>query len=49
MEALEVMAREDLNQLPVVSDHQVEGMLSRRNILEAIRSRREFSGLSRSS
>ena len=49
MEALEVMAREDLNQLPVVSDHQVEGMLSRRNILEAIRSRREFSGLGRSS
>jgi predicted transcriptional regulator len=42
MEALELMAREDLNQLPVVSDHQVEGMLSRSNILEALRSRQEF-------
>jgi Zn-dependent protease/CBS domain-containing protein len=42
MEALELMAREDLNQLPVVSDHHVEGMLSRSNILEALRSRQEF-------
>src|SRR5215831_5363206 len=42
MEALEMMAREDLNQLPVASDHHVEGMLSRRNILEALRSRREL-------
>jgi CBS domain-containing protein len=42
MEALEIMAREDLNQLPVVSDHHVEGMLSRGNILEALRSRREL-------
>jgi CBS domain-containing protein len=48
-EALEVMAREDLNQLPVVSDHRVEGMLSRSNILEALRSRRELSGLKRAS
>jgi CBS domain-containing protein len=42
MDALEMMAREDLNQLPVVSDHHVEGMLSRSNILEALRSRREL-------
>jgi Zn-dependent protease/CBS domain-containing protein len=42
MEALELMAREDLNQLPVVSNHNVEGMLSRGNILEALRSRQEF-------
>ena len=41
-EALEMMVREDLNQLPVVSDHQVEGMLSRSNVLEALRSRQEF-------
>ena len=33
MEALELMAREGLNQVPVVSDHRVEGMLSRSNIL----------------
>lgn len=38
-EALEMMAREDLNQLPVVSDHHVEGMLSRGHILEAIQLR----------
>jgi Zn-dependent protease len=41
-EALELMAREDLNQLPVISDHRVEGILSRSNILEALRSRREI-------
>jgi Zn-dependent protease/CBS domain-containing protein len=49
MEALELMAREDLNQLPIVSDHRVEGVLSRSNILEALRSRRELSGLKRAS
>lgn len=42
LEALELMAKEDLNQLPVVSDHHVEGMISRSNILEALRSRREL-------
>ena len=42
MEALDLMAREDLNQLAVISDHRVEGMLSRSNILEALRSRREL-------
>jgi Zn-dependent protease/CBS domain-containing protein len=42
LEALEVMTREDLNQLPVVSSKGVEGMLSRSNILEALRSRREL-------
>lgn len=45
MEALELMAREDLNQLPVISDHRVEGLLSRGNIIEALRSRRELKGL----
>ena len=47
MEALEMMAREDLNQLPVVSDHHVEGLLSRSNILEALRSRRELKDIAR--
>jgi Zn-dependent protease/CBS domain-containing protein len=42
VEALEVMTREDLNQLPVVSTRGVEGMLSRSNILDALRSRREL-------
>jgi Zn-dependent protease/CBS domain-containing protein len=47
MEALEIMAREDLNQLPVVSDHHVKGLLSRSNILEALRSRRELKDIAR--
>ena len=47
MEALEIMAREDLNQLPVVSDHHVKGLLSRSNILEALRSRRELKDIVR--
>jgi Zn-dependent protease len=42
IDALEVMAREDLNQLPVVSGPGVVGMLSRANIMEALRSRREL-------
>jgi CBS-domain-containing membrane protein len=45
MEALELMAREDLNQLAVVSDHRLKGMLSRSNILGALQSRRELKGL----
>jgi len=42
-----MMAREDLNQLPVVSDHHVERLLSRGNILEALRSRRELKDIAR--
>jgi Zn-dependent protease len=42
LDALEIMAREDLNQVPVVSSEGVEGMLSRSHILEAMRSRREL-------
>jgi CBS domain-containing protein len=48
LEALEVMTREDLNQLPVIADHHVEGLISRGNILEAIRSRRELGAAKRS-
>jgi Zn-dependent protease/CBS domain-containing protein len=44
IEALELMAREDLNQLAVISNHRVEGMLSRSNILGALRSRWELKG-----
>jgi Zn-dependent protease len=48
LEALEVMTREDLNQLPVIADHHVEGLISRGNILEAIRSRRELGAVKHS-
>jgi signal-transduction protein with cAMP-binding, CBS, and nucleotidyltransferase domain len=37
------MTREDLNQLPVVADHHIEGMLSRGDILQVMKSRIELS------
>jgi Zn-dependent protease/predicted transcriptional regulator len=42
-EALETMGRDDVNQLPVVSDHHLEGMVSRANVLQALQTRAEFS------
>jgi Zn-dependent protease/CBS domain-containing protein len=42
MDVLEMMTREDLNQVPVISDHRVEGMLARGEILQALRSRIEL-------
>jgi Zn-dependent protease/predicted transcriptional regulator len=41
-EALEIMAREDVNQLPVVSNGIVEGVVSRAHILQVVRSRAEL-------
>lgn len=41
-EALEIMAREDINQLPVVSNGIVEGIVTRANILQVVRSRAEL-------
>lgn len=40
--AVELMAREDLNQVPVISDHHFEGMISRGNVLRVLQSRIEF-------
>src|SRR5215472_1934393 len=37
-EALEIMAREDVNQLPVVSNGIVEGVIIRTHILQVVRS-----------
>jgi Zn-dependent protease/CBS domain-containing protein len=42
MDVLEMMTKEDLNQVPVISDHGVEGMLARGEILQALRSRMEL-------
>ena len=42
MEALEMMAQADLNQVPVVANQQVLGILSRGDILQALRSRVEL-------
>ena len=41
-EALEIMAREDINQLPVVSNGIVEGVVTRAHILHVVRSRAEL-------
>jgi Zn-dependent protease/predicted transcriptional regulator len=41
-EVLDMMAKEDLNQVPVVSERGIEGMLARGDILQALRSRMEL-------
>jgi CBS domain-containing protein len=41
-DVLEVMARQDLNQIPVVSDGMLQGMLGRGEILQALKSRAEL-------
>lgn len=41
-EALEVMGREDLNQLPVVHDGRLKGIISRSHILRLLRTRAEL-------
>jgi Zn-dependent protease/predicted transcriptional regulator len=42
-ESLEVMAKEDLNQMPVVENGEIIGMLRREDILHALQSRLELS------
>jgi CBS domain-containing protein len=42
MHAMEMMAREDVNQLPVVSDGHLAGILSRAHVLELLRSKSEL-------
>lgn len=42
LEALEIMSREDVNQLPVTTDGRVEGSISRAHILQVLRSRSEL-------
>lgn len=40
--ALETMARENINQLPIVSDGHVKGILSRAHLLRVLRTRTEL-------
>lgn len=42
-EALEIMGREDLNQLPVVRGGRLEGVISRGHILQLFQSRAELN------
>lgn len=43
MDALEMMGREDVNQLPVMTDGRVEGIVSRAHVMQVIRSRAELN------
>jgi Zn-dependent protease len=42
IKAMELMATEDINQLPVVSNQHLEGMISRGSILQVLQSRAEL-------
>lgn len=42
-DALEIMGREDVNQLPVVQDGRLEGILSRGHILQVLQSRADLA------
>jgi CBS domain-containing protein len=43
VDALQAMGREDLNQLPVMSNGRLEGMLSRSRIVQVLQTRAELS------
>ena len=43
MEALETMAREDINQLPVVSNGRVEGIVTRAHLLQVVQARSDLN------
>jgi CBS domain-containing protein len=45
IEALEIMGREDINQLPVVNNGRIVGMISRSNILNFLQTRAELQQL----
>jgi CBS domain-containing protein len=42
IQALEIMSREDVNQLPVVSDGRLEGIFSRGHVLRFVQVRAEL-------
>ena len=44
VQALEMMSREDVNQLPVVANGQLQGILSRGSLLSFLRNRAELMG-----
>ena len=45
MEALETMGRDDVNQLPVVADHHLEGVVTRAHVLQFLQTRAELGRL----
>jgi predicted transcriptional regulator len=44
MSALQTMSRYDLNQLPVISDHHLEGVLSRAHLISYLQTHTELHG-----
>lgn len=44
MEALETMGRDNVNQIPVVSDHHLEGVIWRGNVAEFLETKAELTG-----
>ena len=40
--AMEIMSRQNLNQLPVVEDHRLAGLLTRTRVLDCLHSRMEL-------
>ncbi len=45
LEALEIMSREDVHQLPVMSNGKVEGVITRAHVLQVVQSRAEISNV----
>jgi Zn-dependent protease/predicted transcriptional regulator len=45
VEALEIMGREDVHQLPVMSDGRIAGIVSRAHIVQVLRSRSDLASL----
>jgi Zn-dependent protease len=43
IQALETMARENINQMPVLADEKVQGILSRAHLLQVLKARAELS------
>ncbi|MGC1372758.1 MAG: CBS domain-containing protein, partial [Candidatus Sulfotelmatobacter sp.] len=46
IEALEIMSREDVHQLPVMANGHVEGVVTRAHVLEILKARSELSNIS---
>ncbi len=45
MDALDTMGRDDVNQLPVVADHHLEGVVTRAHVLQFLQTRAELGGV----
>jgi predicted transcriptional regulator len=43
---MELMAKEDVNQLAVIDNHRIEGIVSRASILHVLQSRAELKAAS---